>query len=402
MISRRKARFYKGEWADIVKLIFAAKVGNGEYIKSFEEAFARYIGTRFAITTCSGRNAMDLLLDSLKLVPQDEVILPANTLEDFIPLIMGKELVPILVDIERESFNINPDLIEAKITNKTKVIIVTHRFGLCADMQKIMSIAQKYNLRVIEDCAHALGAIYIGKRVGSFGDAAFFVFGSTKPINSFGGGVIVINSPQVASDLRDKIKDYAVDSKKLLIKILLSCIEELIIRSPIYLLLNKLFMFQPTTDILVRSSLGLHQHLRPEYSRFTNLQALLGLRQLINLNERNRTRGIIAQKIIKGLSSQVKVQTSEFAGGRIFHFLIVRFLDNRDEIETLRRRLVLRGVDAGIKEEFIDYGARFLGKESEYPAMKEVFNRSIQLPLYDDLTERQIEAIIRTVNYVCS
>lgn len=402
MIPRRKVRFYKGEWKDILKTIIAAKAGDGEYIKLFEEKFARYIDSRFAIGTCSGRNAMDLLLDSLKLEQGSEVILPVNTLEDFIPLMIRKGLAPILVDIEKDSFNIDPDLIEDKITDKTKVIIINHRYGLSADIERVMSIAQKHNLRVIEDCAHALGTRYKGKKVGGFGDASFFVFGATKPINTFGGGIIATNNAEIASFVKKRIIQYNIDSKKLLAKIALTCIEELIIRSPLYILLSKLFMFESTTKVVVHSSLGLHQKIRPDYSRFNNLQALLALRQLDGLDERNRKRCMIAKGFIKNLPEGVKVQTSQFIEGHIFYYFVVRFLNAIDYIEILRKNLVLQGIDVGVKEEFIDNSARFIGKEDGYPVMKGIFNTSLQLPMYDNLTESEIHTICCRLSHILS
>ena len=160
MIRRRNPRFYKGELRDILKLIFTAQVADGEYLELFEKKFAEYTGTKFALATCSGRNGLDLLLDTLNLNKGDEVLMPAYTLKDLVYLIKAKGLEPRLVDIESDSFNMNPALIESSITQKTKVILATHIFGLPGNMKGILDMAKKHDLKVIEDCAHAAGAEY--------------------------------------------------------------------------------------------------------------------------------------------------------------------------------------------------------------------------------------------------
>jgi len=402
MITRRKARFYKGELWDILKAVFAGKINSGGDVEIFEKAFARYIGTRFAIAVSSGRHAMHLLLDSMNLVAGDEIILPADVLEDFIPLILEKDLKPVLVDIEKDSFNIDPTLIEKKITEKTKIILTIHRFGLPADIEKIRSISKKHNLRIIEDCAHGLGASYKGKRIGSFGEAAFFVFGPTKPVNTFGGGMITTDNAQLASSLKEKVKRCRINSKKVLAKIFVTYIEEIVIQSPIYALLNKLFVFKATRNIMVNSFLGFHQSLKPKHSAFANIQAIVGLKQLSGLDERNKKRDLIAQKITKGLNSLLEVQISEHNEGRIFHFFAARISGNIEKVELLRNRLLLRGVDVGIREEFMDNAARFIGRESEYPVTVDIFNKTMQLPMYDDMNEKETNKIMYTLNDVCS
>jgi len=153
---------------------------------------------------------------------------------------------------------------------------------------------------------------------------------------------------------------------------------------------------------MVNSFLGFHQSLKPKHSAFANIQAIVGLKQLSGLDERNKKRDLIAQKITKGLNSLLEVQISEHNEGRIFHFFAARISGNIEKVELLRNRLLLRGVDVGIREEFMDNAARFIGRESEYPVTVDIFNKTMQLPMYDDMNEKETNKIMYTLNDVCS
>lgn len=396
MLRRRNPRFYKRELRDILKMVFTAKVVEGEYIKLFEKKFAEYIGTKFAIATCAGRNGLDLLLDTLDLNEKDEILVPAYTLKDLIYLIRAKGLEPKLIDIERDTFNINPDLIEEKITDRTKVILATHIFGLPCNMERILDIAKKHNLKVIEDCAHAAGAEYKNRKVGSLGDAAFFSFETTKPINTFGGGIITTDDQRVASVVRQKIKSYPVGGWGIVNKILFTYLEHLIIRSPFYPLLISSFMFKSTTKIMSNLYLFLHNRARVSYSRFTNIQALIGLAQLNQLDEKNEKRNRLAYRLTEMLDKSILSQKAEIDTKRIFYMYIVR-LPIKEGIGKVRGEILRKGIDAGIKGEITDDCSKIIS-EKDCPIVKQVYNSALQLPMYDQLTERNIDYIAKIAN----
>lgn len=399
MIRRRNPRFYKGELRDILKLIFTAKVADGEYLELFEKKFAEYIGTKFALATCSGRNGLDLLLDTLNLNKGDEVLMPAYTLKDLVYLIKAKGLEPRLIDIESDSFNMNPALIESSITQKTKVILATHIFGLPCNMKRILDIAKKHDLRVIEDCAHAAGAEYENRKVGSLGDAAFFSFETIKPVHTFGGGMITTDDRKIALAVREKIGNYSFNSWPILNKILFTYLEHLIIRSPLYSLLISFFMFKATTRIISKFYLFLHRRARVQYSRFTNLQALVGMKQLSKLDERNEKRNTIARLLTKMLNETILPQKSKINAKRIYYFYVVR-LPMRKNIEKLRGKILRQGIDVGIKGEITDDCSKIITEEN-CPIVKQVYNSAIQLPIYDELKEREITIVARALNKTC-
>ena len=393
MIARKRPRFYKGELSDILKLAFRKEAGSGKYIEEFEDKFAAYTGTKFAVATCSGRSAMMLLLEGMGLKEGDEVIMSAYTLKDLVHLLKEKGIVPKLVDIEKDSFNIDPELIEKEITAKTRVIIATHIFGLPCDIEKILDIAEKHGLKVIEDCAHAAGVTVNGKKAGSFGDAGFFSLETSKPVNAFGGGVVTTSDPGLRSFLRKRHEGFPFTPNKVLTKILFSYIEHLVIKSFLFRVLSLMFAFKFTTKIISILYLSVHKQARVEHSRFTNVQALVGLRQLAELDERNRKRGRIAGELRPRLEGKMSSQRSALEGGRIYYFFMV-LAPGGEPLELIRRRLLISGVDAGIKGEVTDDCSLIAAAGPEgCPVAKHVYSRALQLPMHDDLRERDIDFI---------
>ena len=175
----------------------------GSEYEKFNEEFAKYCGAKFAIGVGNGLDAIMLLLRAYNIGEGDEVIVPSNT---FIATALAVTYVgakPVFVEPILEEYNINPDLIEEKITSKTKVIIGVHLYGQCCDMDKIKEIAKKHNLIVLEDSAQAHGALYKGKRAGSFADGAAFSFYPGKNLGALGdGGMVVTNNEEIATKVR--------------------------------------------------------------------------------------------------------------------------------------------------------------------------------------------------------
>lgn len=171
----------------------------GKEFNSFNKEFAEYCGAKYAIGVGNGLDALMLILRAYEIGDGDEVIVPSNT---FIATALAVTYVgatPIFVEPILEEFNINPSLIEEKITDKTKAIIGVHLYGQCCDMDAIKEIAKKYGLYVFEDAAQAHGAMYKGKRAGSLGDAAGFSFYPGKNLGALGdGGAVTTNDERIA------------------------------------------------------------------------------------------------------------------------------------------------------------------------------------------------------------
>lgn len=165
----------------------------GKYINQFEEQFASFCGSKYAVAVSNGTVALHLALTALGIGPGDEVIVPALTFIATANAVRHCQANPVFVDVHRGNWNIDPDLIEKAITPRTKAIIPVHLYGQPCDMKRIMEIAERHRLFIIEDAAEAHGAEYRGQRVGSFGHAGCFSFYGNKIITTGEGGMVVIN-----------------------------------------------------------------------------------------------------------------------------------------------------------------------------------------------------------------
>ncbi len=163
----------------------------GPQVKEFEEEVASYSGTKYAVGVASGSDALLLALRALGVGPGDEVITTSFSFFATAGSISRAGAKPVFVDIDPETFNLDPALIEAKITEKTKAILPVHLFGQCADMDPILELASKHNLTVVEDAAQAIGSEYKGRRAGSIGDIGCFSFFPSKNLGGFGDGGMV-------------------------------------------------------------------------------------------------------------------------------------------------------------------------------------------------------------------
>lgn len=174
----------------------------GNEVEMFEQEFAAFCEAKHCISVGNGFDALSLILKAFGFEKGDEIIVPANTFIATVFAISANGLTPVLVEPDIHSYNIDPQKIEEKITSRTKAIFVVHLYGQCTDMDPILNIAKKYNLKVFEDAAQAHGARYKGKRVGSLGDAAGFSFYPGKNLGALGdGGAITTNDTDLAKTL---------------------------------------------------------------------------------------------------------------------------------------------------------------------------------------------------------
>jgi perosamine synthetase len=174
----------------------------GPNVKKFQSEFAKMVGTKYAYATTNCTTAMHVCAQIIGLIPGDEVIVTANTFVATSLVIVKEGATPVFADIDPKTFNIDPKDVEKKVTNRTKAIFVVHYGGQMVDMDPIMEIAAKYHLIVLEDCAHAPGATYKGRKAGSIGDFGCFSFHSLKNITTLGeGGMITCNNDRWAEGI---------------------------------------------------------------------------------------------------------------------------------------------------------------------------------------------------------
>ncbi len=248
----------------------------GHYITDFEREFSRFIGSTYAVTTTNGTTALHLALASLGIGKGDEVIIPDLTIISCALAVIYTGATPVLVDVERRTGNIDPSCIEQKITKKTKAIMVVHLYGHPVDLRKVMKIAKKHKLLVIEDAAQAHGAMInmatsknnkpVWKRVGSIGDVGCFSFYGNKIVTTGEGGMVVTNNKAHCLKMR-LLKDLA---------------------------------HSPSTRFL-------HEEVGFNY-RMTNLQAALGLAQLEMVEPYIKKKRWMAKLYTRGLSNITSIE----------------------------------------------------------------------------------------------
>jgi dTDP-4-amino-4,6-dideoxygalactose transaminase len=171
-------------------------------VLGLQEEFARYVGAKHALVVNSGTAALHAAIVAAGVGPGDEVIIPAYTFWATAQAVLAHNAIPVFVDIDQESMNIAPALIEAKISDRTKALLPVHVHGLCADMDPINAIARKHGLRVIEDAAQAVGARYKGKSAGVLGDVAGFSLNGSKNLPAGEGGIVTTNDDEMMERAR--------------------------------------------------------------------------------------------------------------------------------------------------------------------------------------------------------
>lgn len=185
----------------------------GEAVERFETAFATYCGVQYSVGVDSGTSAVELALRAYDIGPGDEVITVANTFIATVLAISATGATPILVDIDPNTYNIDPHAVEAAITSRTRAIVPVHLYGQPADMDMLLRLAERHHLVLIEDACQAHGAVYKGKRAGSLGHAAAFSFYPGKNLGAYGdGGAVVTNDARTADRLR-MLRNYGQRQK---------------------------------------------------------------------------------------------------------------------------------------------------------------------------------------------
>lgn len=280
----------------------------GEAITEYEQAFARQIGVRYAYSFCHGRVGLYALLLGLGIGPGDEVLLQVPTHIVVSNAIRYTGAQPIYVDCRPDTYNMDLKQAEQRITSRTKVLLLQHTFGIPVELDDALDLALRYNLDVIEDCVHALGAIYRGRQVGSFGRAAFFSSEVTKTISTTMGGMVVTDDPELAAHVQAFQQSCAYPSAWLIARYLLKMVLYHLLSEPhLYRYTRAIYEYFGQRHPLPRPTTSEERHGdRPvNYEqRLSNTQAILGLRQLrrleMNLAHRRATANLYSMRLSEG------------------------------------------------------------------------------------------------------
>ena len=288
-----------------LKMMFSPSLWKeGKEIEVLEEEFKKYLGVSNAFSFNSGRSALLSILSSLHIKEGDEVLVQAFTCNAAVNPILWKGLNPVYVDIN-DSFNMDVRDLERKITDKSRAVMVQHTFGLPADLDEIKDICKKHNLFLIEDCAHSLGATYKGRKVGTFGDAAFFSFSRDKIISSVYGGMAITNSISIAMRIEDFKRNIDFPRSCWIFQQLLHPVLMNYVILPTYLFLGKylLILFQTFRILSKAVHFREKRGLKPSYfpKKLPNALAILALEQMKKIKKFENHRKELASYYMREL-----------------------------------------------------------------------------------------------------
>jgi dTDP-4-amino-4,6-dideoxygalactose transaminase len=370
-------------------------------IKKFEKEFARYFNSAYAYSFWKGRVAFSAILAALEIKNNDEVILPGFTCVVVPNAIIYSGAKPIYVDIDPKTFNIDPNKIEEKITPKTRAIILQHSFGIPAEIDLILNIARKYNLKSIEDSAQCLSSLYKNKKVGTFADTSFFSTQWSKPFTTGIGGIAITNDPQIAAGLEKfqgqcvwpTLKEKIRLSIELLLHQTLFSSKTYWLALEGYRLLSKLRIF---TGSSTQEELATEKPLDYE-KRMSALQAKLGLKKLKKIDEINLHRQQIAQ-----IYQQELKDFQSITIGSEKNVIFLRYpLLAKDKQGTLSKA----------KKQIIELGDWFLSpihpntthlervgyNLGDCPIAERVARHIINLPTHPDVNKKKAQRIIQFI-----
>ena len=364
------------EIQSVVETLRSGWLTTGPKVKSFEEEFARYVGCKHAIAVNSGTAALHIALDAIGISEGDEVIVPAMTFAATAEVVLYFKAKPILVDCERDTFNLDPSQVEAAITSKTKAIIPVHLGGQPCEMDQILDIAKKHNLRVIEDAAHALPASEHGRTIGTIGDITCFSFYATKTITTGEGGMATTENSEWAERMRMmSLHGISHDAWKRYTK----------------------------------EGSWYYEILYPGFKyNLTDIAAAIGIEQLKKCNEFWETRQRIAMNYAKAFADLQEIQLPSCRDGvqHAWHLFVIQL--NLERLKINRNQFIeaLREKEIGTSVHFIPlhfhpyYRDTFGYKPEDFPNASAVFDRIISLPIYPKMTEGNVRDVIVAVRQI--
>ena len=407
-IARYGIRTIPGDEKEIIAAFRRGEAIDGPAIHEFEHRFAEIHGTQHAISASFGRMAFDYILRALSLPGNSEVIFPALTFWVVPEIARQAGLKPVFVDVDPNTFNIDPTKIEAAITEQTRAIVPTHLFGQPCAMDEVLRIAEKHQLIVIEDCAQAAGSSYRGRRVGTFGHASFFSFQLLKGINTYGGGMAMMDDVTIAAKVRAQAEAEPLQSTSELIRRFATGFAARSLVSPKGFAwwafpIGAAVSFVSDADLskyFWETIRPLDQFPRLYRRRFSNAQAILGLRALEKLDEFNERSRSNAAIYTGGLSSCPAIQTPHVMHDveHVYYQYCVYVSDPA----LAKRRAIRRGVD--IETTHVDVCsslALFHEFAADCPGAERTAE-ALQLPVYSRLRTSDVRRVLEVMKEVAA
>jgi len=372
---------------EIAIAIKDSAIGGKDIIVEFEKEISAYNNCEHSIVTYSGRTALYVLLKAYGLKKGDEVIMPAYMCETVSQMLLDKGLKLNFVDIDPYTYNIDIDNLIERTTINTKAILAVHMFGNPCEMQAIMDIAQEKGSIVIEDAAQAMGAEYKNKKVGTIAEAGFFSFGRGKPITAMGGGAIVTNNENIANKCRTFMRDCKKKSSN--ISTLVKLFGYSSIRNQdIYQIVHKKVR---SDEFRTKISLdNLNQ-------KFTDLQAIIGMKQLHMLDKFNAKRKSNADFLTTNLENVENIRLQKIPDH--IKSIYLRFPIQVRETE-MRNKLKLLLEQQGIESSIVypmTLPFFYNANKSDYIGAEKVTNALIALPTHPIVNYKHLEIMVNEI-----
>lgn len=366
----------EAEIDEVVKSMRAAWLGTGPKVAEFEKLVAEYKGSPHAVALSSCTAGLHLSCLALGLGPGDEVIVPAMTFCASVNAIIHAGATPILVDVERDTFNIDPDEIRRAISPRTKAVMPVHFAGRACNMDAIGAIAEQHRLKVIEDCAHAVETEYRGRKAGTMGNCGVLSFYSTKNVVTGEGGMVLTADAEIAA----RIKVLALHGL--------------------------------SHDAWKRFSNSGYQHYQVVDIGFKynmmDLQAAIGMHQIQRVEDYWRKRLIVWDKYNRAFADlpiglPAKLEPNSRHGLHLFTILVdeKRVGVTRDEfLAALHRRNIGSGVHYLSIPSHPVYQQRYGWKPEDYPVADEIGRQTLSLPLSAKLNDEDVDDVIAAVREI--
>lgn len=360
-----------------------------EQVRRFESAASKLLGGVGVRATASGRDAHDLILQALGIGPGDEIVIPAYTLGELVDRMVGHGLRPVAADVDLDSYCVTPQTVAAAITPRTRAVVALHCFGAPCDLPGIVAVAARHGLPVIEDCAHAFGAVLGERPVGSLGRAALFSLEVAKPVATFGGGLIATADADLLARAAATLDGRRQSAWPATRKLMMKTVEEFAVRSPAYELAARLMFRDGSAGDFERFYRRAHDGLRPAEIAFGSFQARRGLRRLAGLEARNRQLNRLWQRLAELLPEGFTPQRRDRHGRPAAYGLVARYAG---DVRRLRKRAQAAGLDLAIGSEVLDDVAPMLGQH-RCPGAARVFAEAVGIPLHLGIDSRRCARI---------
>ena len=338
----------------------------GPFVKRFEQRFAAFVERQHGIAVSSGTAALDAAIEALDIREGDEVILPGFTIISCVGQIIRSGAIPVIVDSDPDTWNMDVTALESKITAKTKAIMIVHIYGLTVDVDPLLALAEKYKLKIIEDAAEAHGQTYKGKSCGSFGDISTFSFYSNKHITTGEGGMIVTNDAQLAEQCR-QLRNLCFEAQRRFV----------------------------------------HKHLGWNM-RMTNMQAALGIAQLEKIDfftDKKRKMGAIYTELLQNVDGiKLPLAHTDYCQNTYWVYGIVLDMDHELSAIDAMKELKARGI--GSRPFFCPMHKQPVLCDMGYfsgeclPVSEHLYKKGFYIPSGMALTEQQIIDVGNTVKEI--